>query len=116
MAQIPGVEILTDLGLRGWDGLEAKLECVFSGKEKTLAAKYLVPITARLPDEALWQALGAKREQFLASGGISLSRVGDCKMPGIIAAAVYDGHKIGRELGQPVVSNGELARDRIVVE
>ena len=97
-----GVEILTDLGLRSWDGSQARLECVFSGKEKTLAAKYLVPITARLPDEALWQALAAKKDHFQAGSGISLNRIGDCRMPGIIAAAVYDGHKIARELGQPV--------------
>ncbi|MFV2031627.1 MAG: FAD-dependent oxidoreductase [Gammaproteobacteria bacterium] len=110
-----GVEIFTDLGLRGWNGSEARFECVFSGRETGLSAQYLVPITARQPDDTLWRALSDNKAQFLASGGISLNRVGDCKMPGIIAAAVYDGHKIARELGQPQPPAEEPARDRVVV-
>lgn len=110
-----GVEIITDSGLRGWNGSEAKLACVFTGRETSLAAKYLVPITARLPNDTLWQALSASKEQFVASGGISLNRVGDCKAPGMIASAVYDGHKLARELGQQQQTIEELARDRVVV-
>ena len=111
-----GVEILSDLGLRGWDGSEARLECVFSGKQSSRQVKNLIPITARLPDDTLWQSLNANKEKFLASGGISLNRVGDCKMPGIIAAAVYDGHKLARELGQSDQAPEELARDRVIIE
>jgi hypothetical protein len=110
-----GVEIFTDSGLHGWNGSETRLECVFTGRETSLAARYLVPISARLPDDTLWRALNASKEQFLASGGISLNRVGDCKAPGLIAAAVYDGHKLARELGQQQQTTGELARDRVVV-
>jgi len=33
----------------------------------------------------------------MASGGISPNRVDDCIMPGIIAAAVYDGYKLARD-------------------
>ncbi|MCH8177031.1 MAG: NAD(P)-binding protein [Proteobacteria bacterium] len=110
-----GVEIYTDLGLRGWNGSEARLACVFTGRETSLSAQYLVPITARLPNDTLWQALSASKEQFVASGGISLNRVGDCKAPGMIASAVYDGHKLARELGQQQQTTEELARDRFVI-
>ncbi len=111
-----GVEIFTNLGLRGWNGSEARLECVFTGKGTSLTAKYLVPITARLPNDALWRALDASKEQFIANGGISLNRVGDCKVPGMIAAAVYDGHKLARELGRQRITTDELARDRVVID
>jgi dimethylamine/trimethylamine dehydrogenase len=43
---------------------------------------------------------------------LSLQRVGDCRAPGIIAAAVYAGHKAARELG---CSEVEFKRDRVVV-
>jgi dimethylamine/trimethylamine dehydrogenase len=77
-----------------------------------LVADYLVPITARIPDDGLWCALDARRDEFLSRGGLSLQRIGDCQAPGIIAAAVYAGHKAARELGQDEV---DFKRDRVVV-
>jgi dimethylamine/trimethylamine dehydrogenase len=64
-----------------------------------------VPVTSRQPDDGLWQALqGAD----LAS----LIRIGDCKAPGIIAQAVFDGHRAGRMLGSTTEA---VRRERIVV-
>jgi dimethylamine/trimethylamine dehydrogenase len=36
-----------------------------------------------------------------APGPKTLTRIGDCLAPGIIAAAVYAGHRYARELGEP---------------
>ncbi len=103
-----GVEMVCDRGLVGWDGKIAQLECIFSGDVFELAADYVVPVTARLPNDQLWHELQAQKSRFK-----SLQRIGDCLMPGIIATAVYSGHKAARELGERI-SEIELRRDRIV--
>jgi len=107
-----GVEIVTAKGLVGWQSGELRLECIYSGRESTIEADYLVPISARIPRDDLWRELDARRDEFDAMGGLSLQRVGDCQAPGIIAAAVYAGHKAARELG---CSELEFKRDRVVV-
>jgi dimethylamine/trimethylamine dehydrogenase len=107
-----GVEIITAKGLRAWQSDELQLQCIYSGRESKIEADYLVPISARIPSDELWSGLDARRDEFVAKGGLSLQRIGDCRAPGIIAAAVYAGHKAARELGQ-----GELnfKRDRVVL-
>jgi len=107
-----GVEIATAKGLVAWQSGELQLECIYSGRESTIEADYLVPISARIPRDDLWRELDARRDEFDARGGLSLQRVGDCQAPGIIAAAVYAGHKAARELG---CSEVEFKRDRVVV-
>ena len=107
-----GVEIVTAKGLVAWQAGELQLQCIYSGRESTIEADYLVPISARIPRDNLWRELDARRDEFDAKGGLSLQRVGDCQAPGIIAAAVYAGHKAARELGSSEV---EFKRDRVVV-
>ena len=54
-------------------------------------------------------------ETFHANGGLTIQRIGDCAAPGIIASAVYAGHKAARELGQDKQDQVEIKRDRVVV-
>jgi dimethylamine/trimethylamine dehydrogenase len=107
-----GVEIVTAKGLVAWQPGVLQLECIYSGRESKIQADFLVPISARTPNGELWCELDTRRDEFDAKGGLSLQRVGDCRAPGIIAAAVYAGHKAARELG---CSEVELKRDRVVV-
>ena len=51
-----------------------------------------VQITSREPDESLWRTLLEKPDSLL-----TLRRIGDCRAPGLIAAAVHDGHLAARE-------------------
>ena len=101
-----GVEILTEQSLIGFEPGRARFESVY------LAADYLLPVGARLPNDELWQQLEVRRDEFEARGGLSIRRIGDCHAPGIVAAAVYAGHKAARELGQAEI---EVKRDRVVV-
>ncbi len=103
-----GVKIITNQGLTGWDGKAAQLECVFSGQCTDARADYLIPLTTRAPNDQLWHALRPHKDKLH-----SLHRIGDCKMPGIIATAVYSGHKAARELGVAEPAK-DLRRDRIV--
>ena len=106
------VEILTCKGLVAFEPGRVQLECVFSGRESSIEAEQLIPISRRIPNDALWRALHERRDAFEARGGISLQRIGDCRAPGIIAAAVYAGHKAARELGESEI---QVKRDRVVV-
>ena len=108
-----GVQIITAKGLVGWQSGTVQLECIYSGSESIIETDYLVPISARVANDELWRGLDAQREKFTDRGGLSLQRTGDCRAPGIIAAAVYAGHKAARELGQTEV---KFKRDRVVVK
>jgi dimethylamine/trimethylamine dehydrogenase len=107
-----GVEWLTTRGLAGFETGVVHLECVYSARPSQLAADQLVPISARTADDALWLALDRRRAELAANGLLSLQRIGDCRAPGMIAAAVYAGHRAARELGCEQV---EFKRDRVVV-
>ena len=108
-----GVQIITAKGLVGWQSGTVQLECIYSGSESIIETDYLVPVSARVANDELWHGLDAQREKFTDRGGLSLQRTGDCRAPGIIAAAVYAGHKAARELGQTEV---KFKRDRVVVK
>ena len=52
----------------------------------------------RLPEEALYHALMANPNALKDAGIKSVTRIGDCLAPGLIAYAVYAGHRYAREL------------------
>ena len=86
--------------------------CVYTGRERSLPCKTLVPVTSREPEEALYLTLAADESRLREAGIASLERIGDCAAPGLIAAAVFAGHRYARELG----GNAAVpARDRIVI-
>jgi dimethylamine/trimethylamine dehydrogenase len=58
----------------------------------------LVPVTMRLPNDVLYDALMADPGKLEATGITSVRRIGDCYGPATIAAAVYEGHRYAREL------------------
>ena len=105
-----GVEITVNESVAGFDGGVVTTACVFSGRERVIPADSLVLVTSREPQDALSEALvGPEGEEE----GATVIRIGDCRQPSIIAAAVYSGHKAARELG-----TGEGAapgRDRVVI-
>ncbi|MEJ8572008.1 FAD-dependent oxidoreductase [Microbaculum marinum] len=103
-----GVEIVVSKAVSGFDGEAATLDCVYSDGQSRIAADAIVLVTSREPEDSLYHAL--KRDRALTG---TLHRIGDCGQPSIIAAAVYSGHKAGRELG-PGTAPPSL-RDRVVV-
>ncbi len=76
---------------------EAVVHCAYTGRVQRVACGNFVPVTSREPDESLWHAL---QDQGLRT----LARIGDCKAPGLIAHAVYDGHRLAREFGEDPAS------------
>jgi dimethylamine/trimethylamine dehydrogenase len=83
-----------------------ELGCAYGGSATVIEVASLVPVTSRQPNTALFEAL-------LADGGAtkSITCIGDAEAPGIIAHAVYAGHRFARNLGRAAHATSTL-RDR----
>jgi dimethylamine/trimethylamine dehydrogenase len=110
-----GVDIVTNHVLTSFDGGEATLSCVFSGRTTGKSVQSLVLVTARLPDDALYRELASGPEALEAGGIKTLTRIGDCLAPGTIAAAVYSGHRYARELDEPNPGDVPYRRERVTL-
>jgi dimethylamine/trimethylamine dehydrogenase len=103
-----GVTIITNHTVNGLARDGAVVRCAYTGAERTVPCVGLIPVTSREPDMSLWNDL--TREKF-----VSVRRIGDCKAPGLIAHAVFDGHRAARELGEDP-RNIIVRRERVVVD
>jgi dimethylamine/trimethylamine dehydrogenase len=104
-----GVRIIVHHLLNRADAREVHLAHAITGQSLTLPCDALVPVTSREPDDALW------RQVRDAPGSLkSIVRAGDCRAPGLIATAVYDGHRTARELFDPGLAS-QVRRERFVV-
>jgi dimethylamine/trimethylamine dehydrogenase len=54
-------------------------------------------ITARVPNDSLYQQLLARSDDWSDAGVRSVRTAGDADAPSTIAAAVYSGHKLARQ-------------------
>ena len=104
-----GVRIIVHHLLNRADAREIHLAHAITGQSLTLPCDALVPVTSREPDDDLWRQL---RD---APGKLkTIVRAGDCRAPGLIATAVYDGHRTARELFDPGLAS-QIRRERFVV-
>jgi dimethylamine/trimethylamine dehydrogenase len=108
-----GIKIETAQVLNSFDGAQAVLECVYSGVVQDLPVQNIVMVTARKPNDGLYQALQANAEANPLP--FTLTRIGDCEAPAIIAAAVYAGHRYAQELEREVDVDLPLRHDRVDV-
>ena len=103
-----GVTILQQTDLAAVHDGEVELACVFTGSTRRVPAATVVLVTSRVPNEAIYHKL-ARRPDLLDAAGIkSVGIVGDCVAPGLVAAAVHDGHLYARELDAPAPSNPDV--------
>ena len=105
-----GIRTETAHSLSRFDGAEAVLQCVYSGTERAIAVQNVVMVTARTPNDTLYRDLKAKGDL-----PFTLTRIGDCEAPAIIAAAVYAGHRYAQELERDVDIDLPLRHDRMDV-
>jgi dimethylamine/trimethylamine dehydrogenase len=95
-----GIGVTTLNRVIGFDGEHVTLAQLFTGEETKIAARNLVIVGMRRPEDALYHAL---MERDLAGAGIkSVQRAGDALAPGAIVHAVHSGHRTARELDEPV--------------
>ena len=110
-----GIGIEVSKALQGFDGETARLTCQYSAAESTVSVAFVVMVTQRKPDDALYHALLAGADGEPDALPFTLTRIGDCDAPAIIAAAVYAGHRYARELDAPVDADMPLRHDRVDV-
>ncbi len=93
-----GVKIETAYSLLSYDGSDVMISCTHTEHPQAIKADALIMVTARQPNDELYQALNQRLESESHTLFRSLRRIGDCEAPTIIAAAVYAGHRYAREL------------------
>ena len=86
----------------------AQFSCGYTGRRKDVPCGTLVLVTGRLPNAALHQ------DMLPHAGALATLRaIGDCHAPGLIADAVYSGHRFAREFGEDA-ADPVLRRERPV--
>ena len=68
------------------------------GDRVTFEADAVVLATQRLSEESLYLELAADPDGLAAEGIQGLYRIGDCVAPQLIADAIFDGHRLAREI------------------
>jgi dimethylamine/trimethylamine dehydrogenase len=92
---------LHEVGVRLHRGVV--LESVSSGRDEVgepfeLEVDAIVLVTQRLSNEALYLELRADEEALRDEGIEAVYRIGDCVAPQLIADAIFDGHRLAREI------------------
>ena len=111
-----GVDIVTAHGVVAFDGHEARIACIYSGKKRAITADSLVSVTLRAPDDALYQELQQRVRSGADSVPKTITRIGDCEAPAIIAGAVFAGHRYARELDTEIDPDHRIRYDRVFFE
>ena len=88
--------------LVAYDGAVLRVENIWSGALLDLECAALVLVTSRLPNEQLLLDLREREAEWADAGIATVRAIGDAEAPGLIAHAVYAGHRYARELDAPV--------------
>ena len=109
------VELVTAHNLARFNGSEAEIHCTYSDRSRTIAVKAVVTVTMREPDDALFHKLQHRIDNAsdVDYRPLSLTRIGDCEAPSIIAGAVFSGHRYARELDTEVDVDNRIKYDRV---
>jgi dimethylamine/trimethylamine dehydrogenase len=71
------------------------------GRPFRIACDGVVMVTQRGSDDALHRALADDPDALAAAGVEQLHAIGDCVAPRLIADAIFDGHRLAREIDSP---------------
>jgi dimethylamine/trimethylamine dehydrogenase len=61
----------------------------------------LVLVTQQVSDDALYRQLAADADAWAETGIEDVYRIGDCVAPRMISEAIFDGHRLAREIDAP---------------
>ena len=67
----------------------------------SIEADGIVLVTQQVSDDALYRELTADPAALRAAGVEAVHRIGDCVAPRFISEAIFDGHRLARELDSP---------------
>ena len=93
-----GVEIVTNTVVDRVAPERVTASCVFTGRRREIGADWVLPLTRREPNDALYYAVRAAISEDRTGAPKTVARIGDCLAPGTIAAAVYGGYRAALEM------------------
>jgi len=109
MAEL-GIQPIVSHNITRFEGATLALENVWDHQRRELPCDAVVMLTARVPDDALHQDLLGREAAWADAGLRSVRCIGDAEAPGLIAHAVYAGHRYARELQEPVLADVAFKR------
>jgi dimethylamine/trimethylamine dehydrogenase len=74
-----------------------------------------VVVGQRAPEDSLYRSLVATEQGAAGTLPFTLTRIGDCEAPAIIAAAIHAGHAYAREMDAAVDSDLPMQHARVDV-
>ncbi len=108
------VELLPFHDLVGSEGVAVTLEHIHTDHRLTRPCGTLVLVTSRRPIDGLYHDLQADPAALATAGIKSVTRIGDCYVPGAIVHAVHGGHRFARALDEPSTGDVPYRRERVV--
>ena len=94
-----GVQIRTAQSVEAFDGAAVISECIYTGEQTSVPSDALLMVTSRQPNDALFQQLSLMTDG--SEKNSTVSKIGDCDAPSIIATAVFEGHRYAQQLESP---------------
>lgn len=110
-----GIRLVLAHSLTSFDGAQAELVCEYSEAVQHIPANAVVLVTQRAPSDTLYHDLLARAGEGGLPFTLTLTRIGDCEAPAIIAAAVHAGHRYATELETTVDRDEPFRHDRPVI-
>jgi len=96
-----GVTIMSQHLALAYQPGRADLVHLWSGQETTLDVDSLALVTGRYSRSELYDTLLEDSQRRAAAGITQLHLIGDAHAPGLIAQAVFSGHRLAREIDSP---------------
>jgi len=100
-----GIDVMVSQNIVEFAGAELTIEDVWAPQRRILACDAVVAVTARLPNDDLYQGLLRRQRDWADAGIRTLRCIGDAEAPGLIAHAVYAGHRYAREMEEPATDD-----------
>ena len=106
-----GVDIVAGHDIAALARGRVDVTCVHTGRRRQLESGSIVLVTMREPCDDLVSALADARHDGVIR---SVTAIGDCLAPGLLASAVYSGHRYARELDTDVSVDSPPFRRELV--
>ncbi len=95
-----GVEIMSQHIVLAYEPGNVQMIHAWSGKEVSVPADSLALVTMRYSDCEIYNELHDEKGQLEEAGITQLHLIGDAHTPGMLAQAVFSGHRLAREIDE----------------
>lgn len=93
----------------------ARIVCVHTGQQQVVPCGSVILLTAKVPDDDLYNDLSGREAELKDIGIASVTRIGDCLAPATIASAVFAGRDFAMRFQERNFENPVFARERILL-